>query len=379
MNSIEKLSAKLASQWFLGENREQRLLDNFDWPLRLPIVKPSGKIFKHESLKVQKHLGAWRQQRLGRVEWQSIKYQSASVAVEIPVYWFINNAEEWVAATADPQIKLEYTVVQDTLDNIDPIFYSFVTRNRRLWVSAAPHQIVIRSCHLAMQLEPGLAQGRPLRSVSIEGYDTKFLENHQGLLIQLLNIRFAGVLEVHDLEKFLDAAESGGHWLLVKPLSHGLLPFQQLRIRASELMTTQLPGKTLIVVENEKCAYQLPKLVDTIAILGAGLNLSWLKNSTFKFKRIIYWGDIDSWGLKMLSMARCYQPNLQPLLMELEVFNKYQRFTVAEPSHAGKTSPTGLTKTEADLYQTLLASRCGRLEQELITLEDVKSHLQILV
>ncbi len=379
MKSIKQLSAKLAAQWFLGENREQRLLDDFDWPLRLSIGKPSAKMFKHELLEVQKHLGDWRQQKLGRVEWQSIKYQSASVAVDMPIYWFIDNAEEWVAATDNQQIKLEYSVLQDILNNIDSVFYSFIIRNRRLWVQPAEPKTVIRSCNLAMQLEPGLAQGRPLRSVSIEGYDTKFLENHQGLLIQLLNIRFAGVLKEHGLEKFLDAAESGGHWLLLKPLSHGLLPFQQLRIRASELMTTELPGKTLIVVENEKCAYQLPKLDDTIAILGAGLNLSWLKNNNFKSKQIIYWGDIDTWGLKMLAMARSYQPNLQPLLMDLAIFNKYQRFTVAELSHPDKTSPVGLSKTEADLYQTLLASRCGRLEQEAITAEDVKSRLIIMM
>ena len=230
-----------------------------------------------------------------------------------------------------------------------------------------------------MKLQADIAQGIPLRSLSFEGYDSKFVEQNRRLLTQLLNIRFNIALNESQLENFLGASEKGDHWLLLKPLAKGLLPFELLRLRASELAQIKLPAQNLIIVENEQCHHQLPELKNTLAILGSGLNLVWLANVHFKTKNIIYWGDIDSWGLKMLAMARQHQPNLLPLLMELATFNKYRRFTVPEPTHAGEDSPDGLTPTEAELYQTLLESTNGRLEQERIAIEDVKSCLQTLI
>jgi hypothetical protein len=381
MKSVQQLSHKLATQWLSADHREQRMLSGFDWPLRLAIGKPSAKMFTGQSLQVQQHLADWRKQKIGRVEWISVKYQSASVPVDMPVCWLIDTVDEWIAASGAPQVKMEFEQVFSVLQQIDPIFHHLIVRHRSLWANKnnLNDETLVRCCQLAMRLESGMAMGRPLRAVSIAGFDSKFLENQRGLLSQLLNIRFAGVLKNQNLEEFLGASEKGEHWLLLKPLARGMVPFQQLRIRASELAQIGLPAQNLIIVENEQCHHQLPEIENTLAILGGGLNLVWLANPHFKTKKIIYWGDIDSWGLKMLAIARHHQPNLQPLLMDLTTFNQYQRFAVPEPSHAGFTSPAGLTETEAELYQILLKSTRGRLEQEYIATEAVKTCLQGMI
>lgn len=227
-----------------------------------------------------------------------------------------------------------------------------------------------------MILKPGFAKGRPLRAVNVANIDSKFIEHHRPLLIKLLNIRFDDRLKTISLEQFLDIADDKDQWLLIIPLSKNLLPYEQCRLRALELSRHKLPGSHLLVIENEQCRYQLPALQDTLAILGAGLNLSWMNNPDFQHKHIAYWGDIDTWGLKMLAMARQAQPRLTPLLMNHDIFHKYQNFAVAEPKHAGEQVPQPLTQHEMQLYQTLRQCQKGRLEQEFIPPDEVKENLR---
>ena len=210
---------------------------------------------------------------------------------------------------------------------------------------------------------------------------SKFLETYRNLLIKLLNVRYD--TQIISLEQFLDAAEDKKQWLLLIPLSDNLLPYQQLRLRASELATLKLPGSHLLIIENEQCRYHLPSLDNTIAILGAGLNLSWMSNPDFQHKEIAYWGDIDTWGLKMLAMARQAQPKLKALLMSQSLFQKHQQFAVPEPQSAGECTPQPLTEDESQLYQHLIQlsahathasskSKKNRLEQEFIPAAEAK-------
>jgi hypothetical protein len=126
------------------------------------------------------------------------------------------------------------------------------------------------------------------------------------------------------------------------------------------------------MVENERSLYQLPPLLGTIAILGAGLNLGWFKAGWIGEKSIAYWGDIDTWGLSMLATARSHQPDLTPLLMDEATFDCCcKENAVAEPVIAGQSVPAGLTQQEAALYLRLCRLENGRLEQEFVPQERV--------
>ncbi len=365
MKSPAELSLKLRRQWQQADQRALRLLDDFCWPLRLAIGKPAVSQFKSSSAALREHLQNWRDETTGFVEWQSIKYQSASTAVDIPCYWCIRSSNEWVAACQHQTVSREFKFLSSVLAQVEPQFHSLLVRQRSLWRKTSPQQVV-QCCQLALQLQAGCAQGRPLRALSIANIDSKFIENNRALLIKLLNIRFNNAIKNTSLEEFLGAALDNDHWLLVVPLTKGLLPFQQLRLKASELAKLELPCTHIVLVENEQCHYQLPELKNTIAILGAGLNLNWLNNPHFKSSYIAYWGDIDSWGLKMLSIARNLQPDLTALLMDNETFENNQLCAVIEPQTAGQETPQHLNPAEAKFYQKLLQLERGRLEQEFI-------------
>jgi hypothetical protein len=226
---------------------------------------------------------------------------------------------------------------------------------------------IIRAVEVALLLSAGCAQGRPLRALSALGVDSKFFERNRGLMIQLLDARFDGEVSDRGLEEFLGALSEGDHWLLVAPLEPGLLPFSQQRVRASELQSAGLPGSHVLIVENERCLHQLPPLADTVAVLGAGLNLEWMRAEWLGGKQIGYWGDLDTWGLQMLGRARGYQGGLVPLLMDVEVFRTFcEGSAVAEPGPAGEVAPGGLTVEERELYSILRGAARGRLEQEFL-------------
>ena len=377
MKSPEILRNKLCAQWFSADLREQRLLRDFNWPIHLVIGKPAPQILTNDPTKIQQHLLRWRKQKLGRVEWLSVKYKSATKAIDIPSSWLLASADEWVLACADVSIKAEFNLLSQIIKQIDPIFHQFIVRHRSLWSNKGNDQqeTIVQCCRLAMTLKFGMANGLPLRALSIEGIDSKFLENQRGLITQLLNIRFSGALQVNDLEEFLGATHKGNHWLLIKPLSDGMLPFELLRLRSSELAEINLPANNLLIIENEQCHHLLPKLENTIAILGGGLDLSWMKNKAFKDKNIFYWGDLDTWGFKMLAIARHHQPKLKPILMDYTTYHQYMQFAVPEPINAGSECPKELTIKEAELYKKLLNSDNGRLEQERLPAKEIQLQL----
>jgi hypothetical protein len=195
------------------------------------------------------------------------------------------------------------------------------------------------------------------------------------LLIQLLDVIFDGRISEVGVEPCLAELEENDHWLLVSPRAQGLLPFEQQRVRVSELIRTRFCASRILVVENESCLYQLPELADTIAILGAGLNLGWLKADAFHGKQIAYWGDMDTWGLVMLAKARCLRPDIRALLMQRDIFTQYQQHAVVETYNAGNEIPQGLTDEEAQFYAYLLSLERGRLEQEYLSVEAVPEAL----
>jgi len=365
MKSPAELRLKLRRQWQQADLRESRLLDDACWPLQLPIGKPNASQIKQTSANLREHLQHWRNEKIGQIEWQAIKYQSASTTVDMPLYWCFQNNKEWVAACQDKTISNEFEFLSNVLAQVEKIFHVLLIRQRNMWRNASQQQIV-QCCELAMQLQEGCAQGRPLRALSNNNIDSKFIENNRALLIKLLNIRFNNALEHISLEKFLNAAAENDHWLLVVPLSKGLLPFQQQRVKATELAKIKLPCSHIIIIENERCHYQLPQLQNTIAILGAGLNLNWLSNPHFKTCHMAYWGDIDSWGLHMLSTARNLQPKLTALMMNDATFENNKKMAVKEPETAGHQTPQYLNADEANLYQKLLQLEKGRFEQEFI-------------
>jgi len=367
MKSPIEIGRSLARQWQQASVRLERLLNPGSWPRSFNIGKPSARVFADNIQAVLQHVESWRRVKVGKVEWEPVTYRVGLAPIPLPVRWHLHNPSEWIAATGDPDVSQEYARLEHMVERVDSSFHALLVAERSLWLTKSSEE-VIATAQLANQLSPGCARGRPLRLLAEHGVDTKFFERNAALLTKLLDERFEGAASEQGLTIFLDAFEESSHWVLVVPLQPGLLPFKRLRLTTSELAETPLPGSRLLVVENEQCIHLLPEEVpDSIAVLGAGLDLQWLASPHLAGKQIAYWGDMDTWGLLMLARARLRQPAIEALLMERGLFDQHSLGSaVAEPTKAQDSAPYGLLADEADFYQYLLVQDRGRLEQEYL-------------
>jgi hypothetical protein len=363
-----ELAVRWARQWENPDLREARLLDEAAWPASLAIGRPTAPEIASDWYVVAARIHLWRDVRTGSVRWEMATFRATREPIEVPAYWEISSPDEWIAAANDRTVRSEYETLRHILEGTDAILHATLIRERSLW-RQRPTEEVIRAGRLSMQLAPGSAEGRPLRAISMAGIDSKFLERNASLIVRLLDIRFDGEASRQGLEIFLNAWRETAHWLLLADLSTPpLLPFPQIRVRATDLATTCLQARALLVVENETCLHLLPRdLPGVIAILGTGNNLAWLNSGWLQRTPIGYWGDIDTWGMTLLARARAYATQLVPILMTREVFDLHSSLSVSEKIHASESVPDNLSAAEASLYRHLLGRSHGRLEQEFLS------------
>lgn len=201
--------------------------------------------------------------------------------------------------------------------------------------------------------------------------DTKFIENHKGILSELLPIAapqtvgpnpscfesWFGFRLKHPLVRmrFLDQRIADRNGLNVDDIAIPLDSFCDRRFSDNKVL----------IVENEMTFLTLPQLPGTIAIFGAGdaaallATVDWLESC-----RVVYWGDLDSHGFETLSNLRKTFPQVSSVLMDEITYSSHSAFVVsASPTRA--TERLNLTRAELALYQTLVEN--GKLlEQERI-------------
>ena len=375
MKSPRQLAEKLTRQWENADLRESRLLDEPDaWPVLLPIGKPPPSAVRDSIAKVRSHFDAWRAAPAGEVIWENANYRSTVETVCYPAHWKIPDVATWIRASGDQAVVSQHRLLARFLAHAAPGFHSLLIRRRALWRDRDPGDVE-RSLDLALTLRPGFADGLPLRALPLTGNDTKFFERNEPLLLALLDCRFDGEASRQGLAPFLGAPSERGHWVLVLDLDGSLLPFPQLRLRASDLAEKPLPGSHLLIVENETCQHQLPKLPGTAAVLGTGFDLAWTAASWLREKHVAYWGDLDTWGLDLLARARSNLPHLTPLLMTREVFDSSRGQAVIEKTTADVIAPPALSEPEQNLYLHLRSLPEGRLEQEFLPAKSVVDDL----
>lgn len=377
MKSPEELAKKLAKQWGNASLRESRILQGENLPIRLPIGKPSPMLVRDDITALRRHLELWRKVPIGKVLTTPTTYRSLGQSINLPTHWEIQSVQDWVKASNSSEVQKQHNTLHSILHATHLEFHRHFVRMRSSWIEKNQED-VIKAAELAQLLTPNIADGAALRTIALAGIDTKFIERHRHLIIQLLDLRYDGKTSELGLENFLGAWCDNDHWVLVSDLNNHILPFSQQRVRTSELCKLdQVDVSRIIIIENERCLLQLPSMPSTIAILGCGLNLSWMNEKWLKQCHVAYWGDLDTWGLTMLSKARDAVSALTPLMMTQELFDQHaSQKSVIEPTRASVDPPNHLTVSEQDLYIHLFSQKRGRLEQEFIPTPIIHRHFK---
>lgn len=102
---------------------------------------------------------------------------------------------------------------------------------------------------------------------------------------------------------------------------------------SNTLREYELPASNILVVENMQSGLALPEMSDTIAVVGEGGNVAWVDAPWLKNKRLGYWGDIDTWGLSILSDVREKGVTIQSLMMDHKTVRLHEERMVVELIH----------------------------------------------
>jgi len=264
--------------------------------------------------------------------------------------------------------------------NLDVRLSTVLIKQLSVLESMAPDDSALLA-QLLPQLHRGMGQGAYLRALPLKGVDTKFVETYQGLIEALADRLHEGeVTEQGGLSNWLACNANPSGWLLVRPLCRQSrerlagLPILQMDTRT--LQSHALPAGRILVVENKQSGYALPELDDTIAVFGGGRNTAWMEAAWLRQKRMTYWGDIDSWGLTILSDARRRQPHLRALMMDEMTVLEHRNRMVEEDSPQLRL-PEYLTEAERQLFERLQNRHYERtrLEQERLAPDYIRACL----
>ena len=222
-----------------------------------------------------------------------------------------------------------------------------------------------------------------LREIDIPGIDTKFIEQHRGILTTLLEAQ----LDPARVDLSRPRSDFAGRfgfrgkpeYVRMRALDGELLGgFTELTMRVDELATRPPRHGIVVIVENDTTYLALPATMGAVAICSGGYAVSrlaglpWLEN-----RRVIYWGDIDTHGFAMLSQLRASLPLAASMLMDRATLLAHEGQWVREPKPTNARLP-GLEEAEHGLYVDLIEGRFGeavRLEQERISFDWVREAL----
>lgn len=227
--------------------------------------------------------------------------------------------------------------------------------------------------------KPGLY----LRELPIQVH-TKFIEQHKGVVRSLLEFLIPDAVNREEIffeKRFnLKYAEP---LIRVRILDATIATEVFSGLSDLSIPETQFKNMTIVcgkvfVIENLMNFLTMPCIPDAVCIWGEGGKVNLLGNCIWlREKEIIYWGDIDSHGLQILSQLRDHFPQTKSMMMDFATLNQFEK--EVGPGERTKASiMEHLTKEELDLFEYVQNNKL-RLEQEKINNQHVLEKLKLNV
>jgi hypothetical protein len=144
---------------------------------------------------------------------------------------------------------------------------------------------------------------------------------------------------------------------------------RDLTVTAEAFSSLRLPVNSVIITENLVNFLAVPERPGSLAIYGGGYGFSSLRDAGWlRDCEVLYWGDLDTHGFRILDQLRTVHPHVASVLMDEETLLSHRGVWGHEPSPS-RAELTRLTPEERALYEALEDDTYGpsiRLEQELV-------------
>ncbi|MFT3715651.1 MAG: DUF2220 family protein [Gordonia sp. (in: high G+C Gram-positive bacteria)] len=224
-------------------------------------------------------------------------------------------------------------------------------------------------------IEANAGTGCQLREIDVPGIDTKFVEHHQRILLEL-----GGIIVADDL---VDPNEKSiaGRFGFATPdrrvrlrrldpdLAWPMPGFDDVEVRAVDLARVPIVVDHVFIIENLATYLSFPQTPRSVAIFGGGYaatvagGIDWLTGVD-----VAYWGDVDTHGFAILDRLRASLPSTRSILMDRRTLLAHRTQWGTEPEQVTRELPN-LTPEESRLHRELVTGEHGdrvRLEQERI-------------
>lgn len=213
------------------------------------------------------------------------------------------------------------------------------------------------------------------RQVPLEGFHSKWLESRRHAVARLAGLDDLGLLPPHP---------SRIHFTYLDP---GHLAARGRRHDSATVGDSFSPAyipDLVIISENKDTAVHFPEVDNAIAVEGAGsgaaafAGFNWLRGACV----VVYWGDMDADGLRILAQFRTAGIPAQSLFMDLPTFRRWEKYGTNTDKRGnpivadGSPAPRNLEDHELALYEFLTDAhgpKYRRVEQERIPLGDARA------
>ncbi|MEX3958789.1 Wadjet anti-phage system protein JetD domain-containing protein [Trinickia sp. EG282A] len=227
-----------------------------------------------------------------------------------------------------------------------------------------------RLMELLAWCEHNQGSGLYLRQLPLVDIDTKWIEGRRGVVEPLVRILLAKEGDIHQVMGLKRAPATVRMRLLDAGLRAQMLGMEDLQMPVGQWNHAFVhPPKRLLIVENLASGLALPDIDGAAVAMALGNNVTVLHDIGWVHTAdVLYWGDVDTWGLHILSRARGVFPHLKSVLMTEAVVESHRHLLTDEPTQDARPAEH-LTKDEAQLLSDLQTGRWGerrRLEQERI-------------
>lgn len=352
------------------------------FPLRLPLKKPNPAQLNEHFDAARHWVQHWQTTANHdmELEWQTINNRQLG-RNSLPVSVTLPTLDAALRQIGQLSAARQYQSLTNDISRCFPELED--------WCHRKPHTVLDQQNEwpsLLATLKWMAANPRPdiyIRQLEIPGVHTKFIERNRGLLTELLDLILP--------ENAVDTTANGArefeqrYGFSKKPVrirfrfldkTQGIGGLRDLEMPVDEFQSLALPIDTVFIVENDVTALAFPETPSAIVIFGQGYgigkslgNVHWLSE-----KNVMYWGDIDTHGFRILNQLRNALPNSRSILMDAATLKAHQNLWGVEPTpHIGELS--SLTEHEHAVYQmlsTLQPNTHIRLEQERISFSFLK-------
>ena len=380
---VETLRKKISRLYESGELFRSFIEGESLFPFLFKLKTPTQKALREAMLTLSKEVKALESLRLV-VHYQEFDFKSMG-RQRLPKSVEIESQEKFLKFLGKEREFEEFVEsYREAINNFSSLKTLFQAKPKLLLQNRTKIKELLAICNFFV------ANPNPniyIRELSIEGVDTKFIQNNRAVVDSFLE----RVLEEGSYDKERTKLSESGF-----EKKYGLkyeLPLVRFRILDSALyieglsdfsLTTEefaslnLACEHIFIVENKITMLSFLDVKNAIVIFGNGYGAGCIKNAKWlESKNIYYWGDIDLDGFAILSQVRGYFSQTESLLMDSATLERFQELAVVSIER-DERELAHLNEAEKILYERLVSDYYGenfRLEQERIPFSYVEEQV----